>query len=81
MNRCLRTLFFLVSAALFFCVPAAAFAQSRGARSAAPDAAKVGAVTFRRAFWETPKNPGKYFVLEDRKYTYLNIREMAFARE
>ena len=81
MNRCLRTLFFLVSAALFFCVPAAAFAQSRGARSAAPDAAKVGSVTFRCAFWETPKNPGKYFVLEDRKYKYLNILEMAFARE
>ena len=81
MNRCLRTLFFLVSAALFFCVPAAAFAQSRGAASRGGPPAQTAQVVFRCAFWETPKNPGKYFVLEDRKYKYLNILEMAFARE
>ena len=81
MNRCLRTLFFLVSAALFFCVPAAAFAQSRGARSAAPDAAKVGSVTFRCALWQRAGTEVPMLYVKDGNgYKLLQLFEMAFQR-
>ena len=81
MNRCLRTLFFLVSAALFFCVPAAAFAQSRGARSAAADAAKVGSVTFRCALWQRAGTEVPMLYVKDgNDYKLLQLFEMAFQR-
>ena len=79
MNRCLKTLFFLVSAALCFCVPAAVFAQSRGARSAAPAAAKVASVTFRCAFWQKPKGMPELYVKSDGGYAALPVHVMAFS--
>lgn len=79
MNRCLRTLFFLVSAALCFCVPAEVFAQSRGARSAAPAAAKVASVTFRCAFWQKPKGMPELYVKSDGGYAALPVHVMAFS--
>ncbi len=81
MNRCLKTLFFLVSAALCFCVPAEVFAQSRGARSAAPAAAKVASVTFRCALWQRAGTEVPMLYVKDgNDYRLLQLFEMAFQR-